>query len=326
MDAPGRSGFRMARMRILIPLLFVSFVLVALAHAGSAQTAPPPIIGRWDITIQRADGGERSAWLEVRHSGVQTLVGQFVGMSGSARPIAQIDFKDGRLRFAIPPQWERVDGDLVVEGQLDGERLSGTMTLGAGAPMKWTGVRAPSLRRAAAPRWDAPAPLFTGRDLSGWHVVGGANEWEAADGVLRNRKSGGNLVTDAAFDDFKLHVEFRYPAGGNSGVYLRGRYEVQIADVAGAEPEIDSLGAVYGYLAPSVMAAKKPGEWQTFDITLIGRHVTIALNGTPIIVDREIPGITGAALDSHEGKPGPLLLQGDHGPIEYRNITIARGR
>jgi hypothetical protein len=247
-------------------------------------------------------------------------------MSGSARPIAHVEFKDGEMRFAIPPQWERVEGNLVVTGKLEGDRLAGTMTLGTQAPQRWTAVRAPSLRRAAAPQWAAPSPLFNGRDLAGWRAVGGANEWEAVDGILRNKKSGGNLVTDAAFDDFKLHIEFRYPAGGNSGVYLRGRYELQIADQPGTEPEIDSLGAVYGYLAPSVMAAKKAGEWQAFDVTLVGRHVTVVLNGTPIITDREIPGITGAALDSHEGKPGPLLLQGDHGPVEYRNITLARGK
>jgi len=318
---PGPSGFRMARMRILIPILLVAVTVLA-----SAQSKPPALIGRWDITVQRPDGSERSAWLEVRHSGVNTLVGQFVGLSGSARPIAQVEFKNNEMRFAIPPQWERADGNIVVTGTLADDKLTGTMAIGSAAPLRWTGVRAPSLRRASAPNWDKPAPLFNGRDLSGWHTVGGANEWEAAaDGVLRNRKSGGNLVTDATFDDFKLHLEFRYPAGGNSGVYLRGRYEVQIADVAG-EPEIDSLGAVYGYLAPSVMAAKKAGEWQAFDITLVGRHVTVALNGTTIIADREIPGITGAALDSHEGKPGPLLLQGDHGPIEYRNLTLARAK
>ena len=321
MDAPGRSGFRMTPMRTLIPLL-----LLSLTAFGSAQSSVPAIIGRWDLTVQTASGGERSAWLEVHRSGTSTLVGQFVGTSGSARPIAKVEFKNGELRFAIPPQWERADGDVVVTGTLDGERLSGTLAIGSQAPLRWTGVRAPSLRRTSAPTWEKPVPLFTGRDLSGWHAVGGNNEWEAAEGVLRNRKSGGNLVTDATFDDFKLHLEFRYPAGGNSGVYLRGRYELQIADSDAAEPDYGSLGAVYGYLAPSVMAAKKAGEWQSFDVTLVGRHVTVALNGTTIIADREIPGITGAALDSHEGKPGPLLLQGDHGPIDYRNLTIARGR
>ena len=305
-----------------MPMLFLVFT--SLAVYGTLQAAPPAIIGRWDITIQRPDGN-RSAWLEVRHSGTSTLVGQFVGMSGSARPIAQVEFAGGEMRFSIPPQWERVDGNLVVTGRLDGDRLTGSMTLAGGTPMTWTGVRAPSLRRAVAPQWGAAVPLVNGRDLTGWHAIG-ANEWEVADGVLRNKKSGGNLVTDQKFDDFKLHIEFRYPAGGNSGVYLRGRYEVQIADTSAAEPSIGDLGAVYGFLEPAEMAALKPGEWQTFDITLVGRMVTVILNGKTIISNREIPGITGAALDSQEGTAGPLLLQGDHGPIEFRNLTVTRPR
>jgi hypothetical protein len=295
-------------------------LFAALLAGAQAAPAPPPIIGRWDLTVH-GPRGDRGAWLEVRHSGVQTLVGQFVGTSGSARPISQVAFKDGELRFAIPPQWERVDGNLVVAGRLDADRLEGTMTLGDGQPVKWTGVRAPSLRRAAAPRWDAPVRLFNGRDLTGWHADG-ANEWESAAGVLHNRKSGGNLITDRLFEDFKLHLEFRYPKGGNSGVYLRGRYEVQIADVEGDGTAVGDLGAVYGFLAPNQPAALKPGDWQTFDITLVGRLVTIALNGRPIIASQEIPGITGAAIDSKEGEPGPLLLQGDHGPIDFRNIIM----
>ena len=132
-------------------------------------------------------------------------------------------------------------------------------------------------------------------------------------------------MTSAQFTDFKLHAEFRYPPQGNSGIYLRGRYEVQIADT-GAELAVGSLGGVYGFLEPSDPAAKKPGEWQTFDVTLIGRMVTVVLNGTTIISNREIPGITGAALDSDEGAPGPILLQGDHTAVEFRNLTIARAR
>jgi Domain of Unknown Function (DUF1080) len=309
-----------------MPMLFLVF-LASFGFSGSPQAPapppPPPILGRWDITIHNPNG-DRSAWLEVRHSGVQTLVGQFVGTSGSARPISQVEFTGGEMRFAIPPQWERVDGNLVVTGRLDGDRLTGSMTLGAGAPVSWTGVRAPSLRRQTAPKWGAPVPLFTGRDLSGWHAIG-TNEWEMVDGILRNKKSGGNLVTDQVFTDFKLHVEFRYPAGSNSGIYLRGRYEVQIADTPAPEPGLDTLGAVYGYLAPVEWAAKKPDEWQTFDITLAGRLVTVVLNGKTIISNQEIPGITGAALDSNEGAPGPLLLQGDHGPVEFRNMTIVQG-
>lgn len=305
-----------------MPILFLVF-LTSWGLYGTPQSAPPSIIGRWDITIQRP-GGDRSAWLEIRHSGTSTLVGQFVGMSGSARPISQVELTGGEMRFSIPPQWERSDGNLAVTGHLDGDRLTGTMTLAGGTAMAWTGVRAPSLRRQTVPRWGTPAPLLNGRDLTGWHTIG-SNEWEMANGVLRNKKSGGNLVTDETFTDFKLHAEFRYPEGGNSGVYLRGRYEVQIVDLPATEPSIDGLGAVYGFLAPNEMAAGKPGEWQTFDITLVGRLITVVLNGKTIISNQEIPGITGAALDSREGTPGPLLLQGDHGPVEFRNMTIVRG-
>jgi hypothetical protein len=158
----------------------------------------------------------------------------------------------------------------------------------------------------------------------GWRVLGGANEWEVVEGVLRNRESGGNLVSERGFTDFKLHLEYRLPPGGNSGVYLRGRYEVQILDpgAPGAEPDYGAVGAIYGFIAPSRIAARPGGEWNTFDVTLVGRMVTVTVNGDTVIHDREIPGVTGGALDSDEGAPGPLLLQGDHGPVEFRNIVV----
>jgi hypothetical protein len=141
-------------------------------------------------------------------------------------------------------------------------------------------------------------------------------------GVLHNADSGANLATDQKFDDFKLHLEFRVPKGANSGVYLRGRYELQIDDAAGLDPSSHHLGGVYGFIAPSESVARPAGEWQSMDVTLVGRMITYDLNGTTIICNREIPGITGGALDSAEADPGPLLLQGDHGPVEYRNIVI----
>ncbi|MDH5344763.1 MAG: DUF1080 domain-containing protein, partial [Gammaproteobacteria bacterium] len=114
--------------------------------------------------------------------------------------------------------------------------------------------------------------------------------------------------------------------GSNSGIYLRGRYEVQIQDDRGKALDPLRIGGIYGFIAPSANAAKAAGEWQTYDIRLVGRRVTVSLNGEEILRDREIPGITGGALDSDEASPGPLMLQGDHGPIEYRNIIITPGR
>ena len=139
---------------------------------------------------------------------------------------------------------------------------------------------------------------------------------------MRSPHSGSNLITNRKFTDFKLHIEFRYPKESNSGVYLRGRYEVQVADSKGQEPLKDLLGAIYGFIPPSEMVARDAGEWQWYDITLIGRMVTVSCNGKMVICNQAIPGITGGALDSNEGEPGPIYLQGDHGPVDYRNIII----
>ena len=261
------------------------------------------------------------SWLEVTLSGNSTLVGRFVAEGGSARPISRVNFKDGKMSFSIPPQWEPGENDIIIEGILQGDKLSGTITGSDGKSYDWTAVRAPLLKRTKAPVWGTQVKLFNGKDLSGWHTEG-QNQWQAVDGVLRSPKSGSNILTDKTFTDFKLHIEFRYPKGSNSGVYLRGRYETQIEDGKGLEPDSHYIGGIYGFLTPSEMAAKDAGEWQAYDITLVGRMVTVTLNGKTIISNQQIPGITGGAINSREGEPGPILLQGDHGPIDFRNIII----
>jgi hypothetical protein len=133
---------------------------------------------------------------------------------------------------------------------------------------------------------------------------------------------GTGLITDGTFTNFKLHLEFKYPKGSNSGIYLRGRHEVQIEDGFGKEPFSRNISGVYGFIDPSENAARKAGEWQSMDITLLGRFVTVVLNDTTVIDNQEIPGITGGALDSNEGEPGPIFIQGDHGPISFRNIIL----
>jgi hypothetical protein len=286
------------------------------------RAASDALLGRWDLVVQRGTQ-QVPSWLEVERSGGATLVGQFVGSGGSARPIAKIEFKEGTFRFAIPPQWERNPNDITFEGRLEGDRISGSMTMGDGQKLTWEGTRAPSLRRAGRPEWGAPIKLLNGTSLDGWHTVGGGeSQWSAASGILQNAKGGANLATDQTFQDFKLHLEFRVPKGANSGVYLRGRYELQIDDSAGLDPSSHHLGGVYGFIAPSENVARAAGEWQAIDVTLVGRMLTYDLNGTTIICNREIPGITGGALDSAEAEPGPLLLQGDHGPVDFRNIVI----
>ncbi len=304
--------------------LVVTASMLAVLSPTLASAQPdsvPRVVGRWDLRVQGKDGVYPS-WLEVTTSGYRVLVGRFVGRVGSARPISRVDYANGKLRFSIPPQWDREAADLQFEGALAGDRLTGTITLPSGEKDSFTGARAPSLLHAA-PAWGAPIELFNGKDLTGWKTEGGQSHWTVANGVLTSTASGANLVTTRTFSDFKLHVEFRYPKGGNSGVYLRGRHEVQIEDTPQRDfPLPVDVGGVYGFLPPNEIAATGPGMWQVYDITLVGRRVTVVLNGRTIIADQIIPGITGGALDSDEGAPGPLLLQGDHLPIEYRNIRL----
>ena len=187
------------------------------------------------------------------------------------------------------------------------------------------GVRAPALNRKPPKAWTNPEPLFNGKDLTGWEPTDPAtNHWVARDGVLLNESKGANLTTTRKFDDFKLHLEYNCPEGGNSGVYLRGRYEIQIEyEAPGTEDQFHCMGAIYGFLAPAVELPRKPGEWESFDITLVGRRLTMVRNGVKTIDNQEIAGSTGGALDSNEGEPGPFFLQGDHtGGMKYRNITV----
>lgn len=304
----------------LIPM----FILFVITSHAQAKADVPAIIGRWDITIDL--GGKKApSWLEVHHSGIKSLVGEFVGIGGSARPVSKVSFDGSKFGLSIPPQWEQGDGDLSLEGTIQGDNLSGTITFPDGKSYSFTAVRAPSLERTGEVVWGKTIQLFNGKDLKGWHATG-ENQWVVENGVLKSPHSGANLMTDETFTDFKLHIEFRFPKGSNSGVYLRGRYETQIEDEEVGQQAKEQLGAIYGFIAPSMKAGKGPGEWQTYDITLVGRMLTLELNGKKIICDREIPGITGGAINSNEGEPGPLYIQGDHGPIEYRNITITPAR
>ncbi len=308
---------------ILMPkLLYVASLVVLFSlniSSVSAQKESP--IGRWDLTVDLGDKLVPS-WLEVKLSGIKTLVGYFVADGGSARPISKVNFNDGKISFSIPAQWENSEKDMVFEAVLKGDKLTGTIVSSMGQRQTLTGERAPLLKRTSAVVWGEPIKIFNGLNLDGWHASKKKNQWVAENGIMKSPQSGANIITDQKFNDFKLHIEFRYPEGSNSGVYLRGRYEIQVEDNRGQEPSSTFFGGIYGFITPNEMAAKAPGEWQTYDVTLIGRRVTVVANGKKIITDQIIPGITGGALDSKEGEPGPIMLQGDHGPVEYRNIII----
>lgn len=301
-----------------------------LRHASMTTQAAPQcadtagVIGRWDLTV--TSGAQTyPSWLEVTKSGSCTLVGRFVARVGSARPISHIRYANGSMQFAIPTQWEAGNDDLRVDAKLTNGKLTGVINTSNGQQHSFTAERAPGLLRSVAPVLADSTSLFNGRDLDGWTSwpANGRNNWSVVDGVMTNRGSGVNLRTVREFTDFALHLEFRYPKGGNSGVHLRGRYEVQIEDTPRREvPESIDLGGIYGFLAPNQLLESKPGVWRAMDVTLVGRRVTVVIDGRTIISEQIIPGITGGAMDSREGAPGPILLQGDHTAIEFRNIRV----
>ena len=287
----------------------------------SAQSVEP-FLGRWDLTLKAPDR-EYPSWLELRQEGGQ-LKAVLVSRWGNARPLPKVELSNGHLTFVSPKEEEDRPEDMVFEGTLVGKTLMGTANGPNGVTWQWTGQRAPALKPKSSPKWGKPIPLFNGKDLTGWKMQGtGATVWKVEDGNLVTPGNGPELINDSKFEDFKLHVEFNCGANSNSGVYLRGRYEVQIETDSIEEPPSHHMGGVYGFLAASPELPRKPGEWQSFDITLIGRWITVVQNGQTIIDNKEIPGITGGALNSHEELPGPIYLQGsEKGRVAYRSIVI----
>ena len=248
-----------------------------------------------------------------------------VGRWGNARPLPNAEIMNGQLNFVSPKEEEDRKDDMVFKAALNGNTLSGTTTGPDGAVWPWTGERAPSLQRSGIPNFGKPISLFNGKDLSGWKMSKSTatSVWKVEDGKLISPGQGPELISDPKFQDFKLHVEFNCGRDSNSGVYLRGRYEVQIETESAAEPPSHHTGGVYGFIAPSPELPRQPSKWQTFDITLIGRTITVVQNGQTIINNQEIPGITGGALDSHEGLSGPIYLQGsEKGHVAFRKIVI----
>jgi len=314
-------------------LLSLAFMIITCPLISAAQESNPAtggLPGRWDLVVQGTDAPYTS-WLEVTSDAAGRLNGRFVGRFGSVRPIKELSFDQGTLNFRLPRQFEARAADLVFTGKLQNGRLSGTTIGEDGKTLTWSGVPAPALPARQTLAFGKPVQLFNGRDLRGWQLRSSKNPgcWSVENGALTNSKGCVDIVSEAKFMDFRLKLEFKMaePAvnGGqrsNSGVYLRGRYEVQIQDDFGKPAESHGAGGLYGFLTPTSNAIRQAGEWQTYEITLIGRQLTVVLNGKTIIDRQEIPGITGGAIDSAEGTPGPIMLQGDHGKVWFRNVVL----
>ena len=304
---------------------FVFIVGAALlVPALSQKHDASKIAGRWDLTIT-AGNTTYPSWMEFVDEGGSPAV-RIVGRTGSARPVEEVKAEGSRLSFSTTESFGGKPVKVTWEMTAQVDKLTGKQHRADGVDYELAGVRAPALKREAPAAWTKPEPLFDGRDLTGWEADNpSVNHWKAINGELVNEKKGANIRSTRKFDDVKLHIEYNCPQGGNSGVYLRGRYEVQVEyEPADKNDKYHGMGSIYGFLAPSAEVPPRAGQWERYDVTLVGRTVTVVRDGVTVIDNQEIPGITGGAIDSHEGEPGPLYIQGDHtGGMKYRNITIS---
>ncbi len=297
------------------------FLIAALLVPAFAQKGSP-LVGHWDFNMP-SPTGNRAAWLGISEKGGALDV-WYQPTGGNVFQVKDAKASGAHLALVLSPA---SGNHTATTWELDasGDKLSGVQKQGEkSTPL--SGVRAPELKRQEPKAWTTPEPLFNGKDLTGWEPIGDAknSHWGVQDSMLVNEKHGANLKTTRKFEDFKVHYEVICPDDGNSGFYLRGRYEAQIEyEPLTSNPPERRIGSIYGRITPKDMP-RTPGQWETFDVTLVGRTVTIVRNGVTTIDHQVIEGITGGALDANEGEPGPFYIQGDHtGGLKFRNITVS---
>lgn len=325
-------------------LWIIPGLLLLIATSAYAANANP-FVGYWALTIPGGGAG----WLGVTENQGK-LSASILWGGGSVVPVDGVKMDGNTLVVTRLYHDDRKDaaGKTIrttttetITATLDGDNLNLTTSKkrpdgSEGDKANFTGKRIPPLPSApdlSQVKFGAPIILFNGKNLDGWRLVepGSVSGWTVKDGVLNNNpvqepgkphKNYGNLRTIQEFEDFNLTLETNVPKGGNSGIYLRGIYEVQVADTFGRGVDSHNMGGLYSRITPTVAAEKPAGEWQTYDITLVDRHVTVILNGKKIIDNQPLLGCTGGALWSDQFRPGPLYLQGDHTGANYRNIVI----
>jgi hypothetical protein len=300
-------------------LLTLASAFLPFAFYGQSN----PFVGRWGFDVPTPNGIGAN-WLGVSEKGTNLEI-WFQPTGGHVIQIENYRLNGSHLTLTVSaPEGNRPA--MVWELDANKGKLVGTQKRGD-KMVPLTGIPEPALNRPEPASWGAPQPLFDGKDLNGWEPVGNVarNHWTVQDGELVNLERGANLKTTQRFNDFKLHFEVNCPENANSGFYLRGRYELQLEyEPVGENPPNRAMGSIYGRIAPGVDLPRKPGQWETFEVTLVGRTVTVLRGGVTTIDHKAIDGITGGALNADEGDPGPFYIQGDHtGGLKFRNITVA---
>lgn len=300
--------------------LSLALTLAVAAHAAE------PYLGAWDVTLSRT-GFEDTwpCWFQIDQLPGVGLTMTFQRPDNAPVAVRGIEVSDDQIAFQVP-------GMGAFTGNRDGGEYRGIMV--AFTPdtahrvmLDWRAVRAPALDAPEKLAWGDPVKLFDGVSLAGWTGRrGGTGAWAADSGMLVNREYSGDLMTVQRFTNFKLHLQYRLQPGEDSGLHLRGRYEIQITDRPDPAGSLGASGAVYGFLPPASRAEKPAGEWNTLDAELVGRTLTATLNGVRIHDHVRVPGITGDAIDANEAEPGPIVLQGYLGRVAFRDLVITPAR
>lgn len=338
------------KIRNLTLALFCSLAFLLAGQKQIPAQSADPFLGMWALDLDYESS--HAGWMEItqedgyldasvlwRWGSVFQVEFVFTAddhliITNSTREIRKKDASGEPVRVQQRINWY----DLTKDGE---DRISGKAFFpnqdGIGLEVvSFTGERIPEYGPAPDPdniKFGKKVKLLNGKDLSGWELLepDAVNGWKVVDGVLVNdpvQREGephihyGNLRTKEIYEDFNLKLEVNVPKGSNSGVYLRGIYEVQVMDSYGMPLDPHNMGALYSRITPSVSAEKPAGEWQQMDITLYKRHLTVILNGRKIIDNQPVKGVTGGAMTADEFIPGPIYLQGDHGKVSYRNIVL----
>lgn len=339
---------KMMKTRNLLPLLFLAVFSGLTIHLSAQQESAAPFLGKWALTLDYDNNS--AGWLEVRQEN-EFLDAALLWRWGSVEPVEYAMIagdqlllvrgtdvsrkrEDGTIRKLHPVYWFEItkNGSDRIEGRANFPNSNG---IGVEV-ISFAGKRIPPVEEVPKLKKSMlgePVSLFNGKDLDNWEIVekGATSGWKVVDGIMANnpvQKEGeahityGNIRTKATYEDFNLRLEVNVPQGSNSGVYLRGIYEIQVMDSYGKPLDPHNMGALYSRITPSQAAEKPAGEWQKMDITLYKRHLTVILNGKTIIDNQPVEGVTGGALTSDQFSPGPILLQGDHGKVSYRNLLL----
>ncbi|MEP6915806.1 MAG: DUF1080 domain-containing protein [Acidobacteriota bacterium] len=298
----------------------------ALWQTEAPRAQPNPFLGRWTLS-STATPPIYVGWLDVSMESGQ-LAARFSNRGGAPAAVAAILIVDGELVFQ--PAAGRRGPSAEHRARAQGDRLIGSATSGD-RTIAFVGVRPPKWPPADASAQHAfatPVELCDGKTMDGWDLVRPDQPWVVIDGEMTNSPAGvkpapgSNLRSKQKFQDYRIDAEYKLDDGSHSGIYFRGRYEMQVLGDAGKPPDKTSHMSVYGWAAPLVNASKPDNEWQTMAGIIVGNKITVTLNGQQVHDNTTLEAITTNAVDPNELEPGPIQLVGNDGKVWYRKVTI----